>query len=46
MVQSPWVTDFGAGHVELFGGDAGFQYGELVLTGVMDAKWLQSFVGG
>ncbi len=36
------VTDFHAGQVELFGGGMGFQYGKLVLTGVIDDKWLES----
>jgi hypothetical protein len=38
------VTAFHAGQVELFGGDVGFQYGKLVLTGLIDDKWLRSYV--
>jgi outer membrane biosynthesis protein TonB len=38
------VTDFHAGQVELSGGDVGFQYGKLVLTGLIDDKWLRSYV--
>jgi hypothetical protein len=37
------VAAFHAGQVELFGGEKGFQYGKLVLTGVIDDTWLQSF---
>ncbi len=33
------VTDFHAGKVELCGGNVGFQYGRLALTGVIDEKW-------
>jgi len=38
------VTDFHAGQVELSGGDVGFQYGKLVLSGLIDEKWLRSYV--
>lgn len=34
---------FHPGSVELCGGDIGFQYGPLVLTGKLDNKWLKEF---
>jgi hypothetical protein len=39
------VVAFHAGQVELFGGDKGFQYGKLVLMGMIDDAWLESFAG-
>jgi hypothetical protein len=39
------VVAFHAGQVELFGGDKGFQYGKLVVMGMIDDVWLESFAG-
>ncbi len=37
------VTNFHAGSLELWGGNLGFQYGPLVLTGKMDRGWVARF---
>ena len=33
------VSNFRAGQVELHGGEVGFQYGKLILAGVIDKEW-------
>ena len=38
------VADLRAGRTELRGGDAGFHYGTLVLTGKIDKEWAEQFV--
>jgi hypothetical protein len=36
------VTDFNAGKISFFGGDAGVQFGKLVFAGTIEETWLRA----
>ena len=38
------VQGFHAGSIEIFGGESGFQFGEMTFTGTLDDAWARRFV--